>query len=84
MEKDSLIAHGTSAFIKERLFKMSDPYQVIVCKLCGNIASNKNICKVCEEESLVKCDIPFAAKLLFSELMAMNIKIQILPKNETN
>jgi DNA-directed RNA polymerase II subunit RPB2 len=80
MEKDSLIAHGTSAFLRERLFQMSDPYQVVVCKLCGNIASDKAICKVCEEESLVKCDIPFAAKLLFSELMAMNIKIQILPK----
>ncbi len=73
MERDALISHGTSAFIRERLYSMSDAYEVIVCNNCGMFASNLEYCKNCND-SLVRVQIPYGSKLLFQELNAMNIK----------
>lgn len=73
MERDALISHGTSAFIRERLFDMSDPYQVVVCSNCGMFSTNLEDCKSCKD-NLVRVNIPFASKLLIQELNAMNIK----------
>ena len=73
MERDALISHGTSAFIRERLYSMSDAYEVVVCNTCGMFASNLEYCKNCKD-NLVRVQIPFGSKLLFQELNAMNIK----------
>lgn len=80
MERDCLIAHGASSFLRERLFNMSDPYKVVVCEKCGSVASDPEECRCCKEDKLVPVNIPYACKLLLQELNAMGIKTAIMPK----
>jgi DNA-directed RNA polymerase II subunit RPB2 len=80
MEKDALISHGTSAFLKERLYDMSDPFQVMVCETCGTFLSGQQECYGCRDDSVCRINIPYACKLLLQELNAMNIKTQIRVK----
>ena len=80
MERDAMISHGCSRFLKERLFDMSDPYSIIVCNKCGMITSSQTECTSCKDDKITKVNIPYAAKLLNQELMAMGIKVSIKPK----
>ena len=38
MERDAAISHGASAFLRERLFLVSDPLPAVFCKTCGTFA----------------------------------------------
>ena len=89
MECWSMTSHGASVFLRERMFNCSDGYQVHICNTCGLIAStiiDKEIyiCSACKnntDTSLV--EIPYATKLLFQELMAINILPRIkIKENE--
>lgn len=83
MERDALIAHGTSRFLKERLFDVSDPYQVDVCNKCGLVINSPRECTYCNSDSISTCNMPYASKLLLiNELMAMGIKVSITPKKD--
>ena len=79
-ERDCMIAHGTSRFLKERLFEKSDPYQLIICDKCGNIATTPTECKACDSDKISRVNMPFASKLLCQELNAMSIKTLITVK----
>lgn len=85
MEKDCLIGHGMSRFMKEKMFDQSDSYSVYVCKVCGLIAIAKQPeegeleCRGCGNMSeFSRINIPYAAKLLFQELMSMLIVPKLL------
>ena len=79
MERDCMISHGISAFTKERLMDVSDPFPTGICKTCGTLAV------VNEEEGIYSCGscgnqtdfvqktIPYAMKLWMQELEAMHI-----------
>ena len=46
MERDCMIAHGTSNFLKERMMDVSDKYSIFICSECNMqaIADPKIIC----------------------------------------
>ena len=79
-ERDCMIGHGVSRFLKERLFEKSDPYQVYVCNICGNFATSPEECKVCSTDKISKANLPYASKLLLMELNACGIKTSITVK----
>jgi len=73
MEKDCLIAHGASHLLLERLMISSDAFDVDVCQACGFMGYN-SWCVRCKSGTKVsKLTVPYAAKLLFQELLSMNI-----------
>ena len=80
MERDCMISHGVSRFLRERLFDVSDYFEIFTCSYCGNIPHHHSICNVCNQKEIAKVPIPFACKLLFQELTALGIRINIHPK----
>tara|TARA_B110000211_G_scaffold234762_1_gene306126 strand:+ start:1288 stop:4581 length:3294 start_codon:yes stop_codon:yes gene_type:complete len=81
MERDCMIAHGTSRFLKERLFEQSDPYRVTICNTCGNFSTTPTFCNSCENDEISRVNLPYASKLLIQELNAMGIKTVIKANN---
>ncbi|NDB50238.1 MAG: MFS transporter [Actinobacteria bacterium] len=59
MERDALIAHGTSNFLRERLYTMSDPYEVVVCYGCGSTQSKQHECRNCGSDDFAGCGRDF-------------------------
>lgn len=95
MERDAIIAHGLALFLKEKLMDTSDAYSTFVCDNCGIFAQRLNrkenkshtsvndvyFCQACKNYTEIsKIMIPYACKLLFQELMSMNIAPRIRVK----
>ena len=89
MEKDCLNAHGSVAFLKERMLDVSDGFDVFICGSCGNYAvvntnpdSNIYRCDCCDNySSFRRVTIPYAAKLLSQELQGMGLNMKFLFEN---
>jgi DNA-directed RNA polymerase beta subunit len=81
MERDVLCSHGAAYMLKDRMFYNSDPYRVHVCKICGTICQadldkQRFLCKCVKggnTTEIAQVYLPYACKLFFQELMAMNI-----------
>lgn len=95
MERDSIISHGLSRFLKERLLETADVYVCYVCAECGLFAQrmlrrdNKEYstandtywCPACKNKTNIhKIKIPYAFKLLLQEMMSMSIAPRIRVK----
>jgi DNA-directed RNA polymerase II subunit RPB2 len=84
MERDCMCSHGASRFTKGRLYDASDAFSVHVCKKCGMIASYNDekhihLCKMCENRTdFDYVELPYACKLMFQELITMNIAPRIM------
>jgi DNA-directed RNA polymerase beta subunit len=84
MERDAMISHGASRFTRGRMYDASDKYHVYSCNKCGMIATYNDemhihICRTCENRTdFSYVEIPYACKLLFQELMTMNIAPRLM------
>ena len=84
MERDCMVSHGASYFTKGRIYDASDKFQVYICNKCGLIATFNNakhihLCKTCDNRTdFSYCKIPYACKLLWQELITMNIAPRII------
>ncbi|KAG6890204.1 DNA-directed RNA polymerase III subunit [Termitomyces sp. Mi166 len=73
MERDCLIGYGATQLLLERLMISSDKFEVNACEECGLMGYN-GWCTYCKSsKKMAQLTIPYAAKLLFQELMAMNV-----------
>jgi DNA-directed RNA polymerase III subunit RPC2 len=76
MERDCLIGYGASMLLLERLMISSDVFDAEVCvsDQCGGLLAFGGWCQFCRSGRYVrKVRMPYACKLLFQELQAMNI-----------
>ena len=84
MERDCMCSHGASRFNKGRLYDASDSFSVHVCKKCGMIAAYNDKqhihqCKTCDNRSdFAYVELPYACKLMFQELITMNIAPRLM------
>lgn len=93
MERDCMIAHGMSRFLKERMMDLSDRFEMYICKNCNmTIVSNpeQNIyyCKACQTKkysngeiyipNICKIILPYSMKLLQQELQSMSISCRFI------
>ena len=77
METQALVSHGSSYMLNERTFKVSDCYQINLCKKCGFIISTPNTCQLCKGGDITNANIPYVSNLLIQELGAMGLKVKI-------
>ena len=79
-----MVSHGAARFTRERLYDVSDKYQVHVCAKCGMVAAFNDAlgihcCKMCDNRTdFALVEIPYSCKLLFQELQTMNIAPRII------
>tara|TARA_B100000214_G_scaffold346634_1_gene297385 strand:+ start:5599 stop:9045 length:3447 start_codon:yes stop_codon:yes gene_type:complete len=84
MERDCMIAHGTSNFLRERMMDVSDKYHIFICVKCNlqavaNPLTNTYECKNCNNyKKFKKINIPYSCKLLMQELQCMSIAPRII------
>ena len=84
MERDCMCSHGASRFTKGRMYDASDAFRVHVCKRCGMIAAYNDQthihhCKTCDNRiDFDYVELPYSCKLLFQELITMNIAPRIM------
>ncbi|XP_022376226.1 DNA-directed RNA polymerase I subunit RPA2 isoform X3 [Enhydra lutris kenyoni] len=93
MERDALLAHGTSFLLHDRLFNCSDRSVAHVCVKCGSLLSpllekpppswsatrnRKYNCTLCDRSDTIDTvSVPYVFRYFVAELAAMNIKVKL-------
>ena len=84
MERDCMCSHGASRFTKGRMMDAADEFGTHVCRCCGSIAAYNDkrhihVCKQCDNRTdFAYVELPYACKLLFQELITMNVAPRIM------
>ncbi len=79
MERDCLIAYGSTMLLKERLLDESDKYIMQVCEKCGSPAVFDRLrssvyCSICGRDiEVADVEVSYAFKLLLDELKSLCI-----------
>ena len=91
MERDCMISHGISLYLKEKMVDSVDKYEYEICDKCGVLAHKKldmdyYICPLCNNSSHIsKISIPYNFKLFMQEMMSIGIKMNLqLDQNRYN
>ncbi|KAJ8668817.1 hypothetical protein QAD02_000076 [Eretmocerus hayati] len=92
MERDSLISHGCSFLLQDRLFHCSDKTTALVCKKCGTLigpvmelsvskqgpGEKRLRCRLCGDDgTLGEVDIPYIFRYLVTQLTSCNINVKL-------
>lgn len=93
MERDALLAHGSSFLLHDRLFNCSDRSVTQVCVDCGSLLSpllekpppywsslkhRKTVCSLCgKSDAIDSVSVPYVFRYFVAELAAMNIKVKL-------
>ncbi|KAI9168642.1 hypothetical protein H9P43_008015 [Blastocladiella emersonii ATCC 22665] len=90
MERDSLLGHGVSFLLQDRLMNCSDYSQAHVCKKCGSFLAAMSlppqdsysprevICRACGDgKAMDVVAIPYVFRYLCTELLAMGIRLKL-------
>ncbi|XP_069001311.1 DNA-directed RNA polymerase I subunit RPA2 [Embiotoca jacksoni] len=93
MERDALLAHGSSFLLHDRLFNCSDRSVAQVCVDCGSLLSpllekpppywsamrhRQTVCTLCgKSDSIDTVSVPYVFRYFVAELAAMNIKVKL-------
>ncbi|XP_064456531.1 DNA-directed RNA polymerase I subunit RPA2-like [Ornithodoros turicata] len=92
MERDSLLAHGTSFLLHDRLFNCSDKSLAYLCRKCGSMLSPliekpdgdmfpRWTCPGCQTADFVDViSVPYVFRYLLAELAAININVKLQVK----
>src|SRR5688572_29924096 len=89
MERDSILSHGASFLLHDRLLNSSDLHEAHICSGCGSLLATRMLkpspdlmtppqmfCATCESVNTVKSiPLPYVTRYLVVELAAMNIRI---------
>lgn len=87
MERDSIIAHGASNLLRERLMEVSDEWHAYVCRQCGWFArmdrgGNRYICDKCGGADMIShVKMPYVFKTLLQLLKTINIDTKMKISN---
>lgn len=82
MERDCILAHGATSFLRERLLWKSDAYTVLVCPKCGQLRAWRK-----DGKCAAQCDtnvsdfkmitIPYSCKLLLQEITSTGVAVRL-------
>lgn len=72
MERDSIVSHGISKFMKESIMERSDKYTIQINENTGLIDHSIN------KDNKVNVELPYAMKLLIQELQTMSINPRLI------
>ena len=87
MERDVLIAHGISYFMKEKMMDSSDLFKAYVSKPDESLIVGNREHKIykfgnqsLKDDDVMQIQLPFAMKLLLQELESMGLDVRLQVK----
>ena len=87
MERDCMVSHGAARFTQDRTYYSSDKFHIYICNKCGlnavfNDKKKIHHCKNCNNNiDFKRINLPYSCKLLFQELVTMNIAPRLITQN---
>ena len=80
MERDVMVAHGESGFLRESFMERSDKFAIAVCSVCGAPSDGDRLCGVCRADPVdaaVGVEMPYAFNVMRQELDAIGISTRL-------